>query len=355
MQNINYMVAEHQDTLQLPEKLEFGKIFTDHLFEMTYNPEQGWHNPTIKKFENLSMSPAAVVFHYGQAIFEGLKAFKTVSGDIALFRPEKHFQRLNNSARKLCIPEVDVNFCIEALKELVKVDKDWVPEKHGNSLYIRPFIFGSDETLGVKASKEYKFYIINSPVGAYYPEGFKPVNILIQDEYVRAVRKGIGECKTPANYAASLLAAHEAQKKGYTQVLWLDGVEQKYIEEVGTMNFFVRFKNEIATPALNGSILPGVTRATVIELLKQWGENVVERSISVDEIIAGYENGNLISAFGTGTAAIISAVGNLTFKDKKMVLNNGEPGDLELKLFNEITAIQYGTKPDVNNWMSYIK
>jgi branched-chain amino acid aminotransferase len=355
MQNINYLVAEHQDTMQLPEKLEFGKIFTDHLFEMSYNEEKGWHNPTIKKFENLTMSPATVVFHYGQAIFEGLKAFKTVSGDIAIFRPDRHFQRLNNSAKKLCIPEVDVDFCITALKELIKVDQKWVPEKKGNSLYVRPFIFGSDETLGVHASHEYKFYLILSPVGAYYPEGFKPVNILVQDDYVRAVRKGIGECKTPANYAASLKAGEEAKKKGFTQVLWLDGVEQKYLEEVGTMNFFVRFKDEIATPALNGSILPGVTRASVIELLKQWGENVVERNISIDEVLTAYDNGNLVSAFGTGTAAIISAVGSLSFKDKKMVLNNGEPGDLEVKLFDEITDIQLGIKPDTNNWLEYIK
>lgn len=354
MQNINFMVAEHQDSMKLPEKLEFGKIFTDHLFEMTYTQDKGWHNPTIKKFENLSMSPAAVVFHYGQAIFEGIKAFKTVSGSIALFRPERHFQRLNNSAKRLCIPEVDVKFCVDALKELIKVDKDWVPEKQGNSLYVRPFVFGSDETLGVKASKEYKLYIILSPVGAYYPEGFKPVNILVTDEYVRAVRKGIGECKTPANYAASLLAGHEAQKKGYTQVLWLDGVQQKYLEEVGTMNIFVRFNDEIATPALNGSILPGVTRATVIELLKQWGENITERTISIDEVVEGYKNGNLVSCFGTGTAAIISAVGKLTYQNKEMLLNNGEPGDLEIKLFNEITAIQYGIKPDTNNWLEYI-
>lgn len=355
MLNINFLVNDNPDTLQLPEKLEFGKIFTDHMFEMTFDEENGWSNPTIKSFENMSLSPATMVFHYGQAVFEGLKAYRQPSGKIAIFRPGRHFQRLNNSARRLCIPEFNVDFATEALKELIKVDKEWVPEKMGNALYIRPFIFGSDPVLGVKPSKSYKFLIVLSPVGAYYPEGFKPVKILAQDDYVRAVRKGLGDCKTPANYAASLLAGQEAQKKGFTQVLWMDGVEQKYIEEVGTMNIFVRFKDEIATPKLTGSILPGVTRATVIELLRQRGETVNERLISMEEIISRYDDGSLLSIFGTGTAAVISSVGWLTYKGKEMVFNNGQSGEFELNLFNEITSIQYGLKPDTNNWLEPIE
>ncbi|MCW8811017.1 MAG: branched-chain-amino-acid transaminase, partial [Ignavibacteriaceae bacterium] len=234
-------------------------------------------------------------------------------------------------------------------------DKDWIPTKHRESLYIRPFIYGADPFLGVKPAKEYKFILLLSPVGAYYPEGFKPVKILVTDEYVRAVRKGLGDCKTPANYAASLLAGQSAVKKGFTQVLWLDGVEQKYIEEVGTMNIFINLKNEIVTPKLNGSILPGVTRRSVIEILKEWKMNIVEREISIDEVVNAYDKGDLIGVFGTGTAAIISPVGWLTYKDKKMVLNDGKPGELDTKLFDEITSIQYGLKEDTHNWLIQVE
>lgn len=356
MQNITYLVDEiNKDNVQLPENLVFGKLFTRHMFEMNYcNHEQGWTEPAIKPFENLSLSPATTVFHYGQAIFEGLKAFKTVDGRIAMFRPDKHFQRLNNSAKKLCIPQTDSGLLIEALKELIKVEKNWVPSKNGTSLYIRPFIFGSDPFIGVHPSRQYKLLIILSPVGAYYPEGFKPVKILTQDDYVRAVRKGLGDCKTSANYAASLYAGEMAQEKGFTQVLWLDGVEQKYIEEVGTMNIFIRFKDEIVTPKLTGSILPGITRMSVLEMLKGWGENVTERLISIDEVIEEYEKGNVLEIFGTGTAAVISPVGSLTFKDKEMVINNGQPGEMSLKLFDAITDIQYGRAEDTHSWMYYI-
>jgi len=289
--------------------------------------------------------------HYGQAVFEGLKAFKQESGDVVIFRPEKHFERLNNSSRRVCIPEVDVDFALEALKELINIDKNWIPTNRGDSLYIRLFFYGSDAFLGVKPAKEYKFILLLSPVGAYYPEGFKPVKILVTDEYVRAVRKGLGDCKTAANYAASLLAGQEALKKGFTQVLWLDGVEQKYIEEVGTMNIFINLKNEIVTPRLNGSILPGVTRRSVIEILKEWKMNVVERDISIDEVVDAYDNGNLVGLFGTGTAAIISPVGWLTYKNKQMVFNDGKPGELDLKLFNELTSIHYGLKEDTHHWL----
>jgi branched-chain amino acid aminotransferase len=351
MENIQYNLKERKTKVVLPESLGFGKIFTDHMFEMDYSEKEGWHNPNIKPVEDLLIHPASMFIHYGQAVFEGLKAFKQKSGDIVLFRADKHFERLNNSSRRICIPEIDVNFALEALKELITIEKNWIPVKHGEALYIRPFIYGKDAFLGVKPAKEFKFIILLSPVGAYYPEGFKPVKILVTDEYVRAVRKGLGECKTPANYAASLLAGQAAVKKGFTQVLWLDGVEQKYIEEVGTMNIFINLKNEIVTPKLNGSILPGITRSSVIEILKEWKMNIVERDISIDEVINAYDKGNLVGVFGTGTAAIISPVGWLTYKDKVMVLNDGKPGELDLKLFNEIISIHYGLKEDTHNWL----
>jgi len=351
METIQFNLKERKTKVVLPESLGFGKIFTDHMFEMDYSEREGWHNPSIRPVEDLSVHPASMFIHYGQAVFEGLKAFKQQSGDIVLFRPDKHFERLNNSSRRICIPEIDVNFALEALKELISIEKEWIPVKHGESLYIRPFIYGKDPFLGVKPAKEFKFIILLSPVGAYYPEGFKPVKILVTDEYVRAVRKGLGECKTPANYAASLLAGQAAVKRGFTQVLWLDGVEQKYIEEVGTMNIFINLKNEVVTPKLNGSILPGITRRSVIEILKDWRMNVVERDISIDEVVNAYEKGNLVGLFGTGTAAIISSVGWLTYKDKVMVLNNGKPGELDVKLFNEITSIHYGLKEDTHNWL----
>ena len=351
METIQINIKERKSKVVLPETLGFGKIFTDHMFEMDYNEKDGWHNPTIRPVEDLPIHPATMFIHYGQAVFEGMKAFKQQSGDIVLFRADKHFERLNNSSRKICIPEIDVDFALEALKELINIDKDWIPEKQGESLYIRPFIYGADHFLGVKPAKEYKFVLLLSPVGAYYPEGFKPVKILVTDEYVRAVRKGLGDCKTPANYAASLLAGQSAVKKGFTQVLWLDGVEQKYIEEVGTMNIFINLKNEIVTPKLNGSILPGITRRSVIEILKEWKMNIVEREISIDEVVNAYDKGDLVGVFGTGTAAIISPVGWLTYKDKQMVLNDGKPGELDMKLFDEITSIQYGLKEDTHNWL----
>ncbi len=351
MEQIKYILKERTEKIILPKNLGFGQIFTDHIFEMDYIKDKGWHNPTIKPLENLQMHPAMSVIHYGQSIFEGLKAFKTINDEVVIFRPDVHIQRLNNSARRICMPEVDVDFALEALKELVAIDSDWIPVNRGEALYIRPFMFGTDPALGVRPSFDYKLVFLLSPVGAYYPEGFKPVKILVQDDYVRAVRKGLGECKTSANYAASLLAAQEASKKGFTQVLWLDGIEQKYLEEVGTMNIFVQFKDEIATPKLSGSILPGVTRRSVIQILKEWGMNVTERTISIDEVTSAYDKGSLIGLFGTGTAAIISSIGWLTYKDKNMTFNNGQPGELDLKLFKELTSIHYNEKPDTHNWL----
>lgn len=351
MEQIKYIIKDRTEKIILPKNLGFGQIFTDHIFEMDFTVEKGWHSPTIKVLESLQMHPAISVIHYGQSIFEGLKAFKTINNEVVIFRPDVHIQRLNDSARRICMPEVDLDFAVEALKELVSIDSEWIPQNRGEALYIRPFMFGTDSALGVRPSFDYKLVFLLSPVGAYYPEGFKPVKILIQDDYVRAVRKGLGECKTSANYAASLLAAQEANKKGFTQVLWLDGVEQKYLEEVGTMNIFVHFKDEIATPKLTGSILPGVTRRSVIQILKEWGINVNERAISIEEVTSAYDKGNLVGLFGTGTAAIISSIGWLTYKDKNMAFNNGEPGQLDLKLFNELTAIHRGEKEDTHNWL----
>ncbi len=354
MEEIIFEDTVQKIEVEIPEKLVFGKIFTDHIFEMDYNNEKGWHNPTIKKYGDFSMSPAAMVLHYGQAIFEGLKAYKHSNGKIALFRPEKNFERLNKSARRLCIPEIDIEFALKALKELIKLEQNWIPTKPGHSLYIRPLIFANDPYIGVKPSDTYKFMIMLSPVGPYYPEGFKPVPILVTDKYVRAVRKGVGDCKTAGNYAASLLAQREAVKEGYTQVLWLDAIEQKYIEEVGTMNIFIRFKDEIATPMLTGSILPGVTRMSVLEILKDWGMNINERMISIDEVSEAYKNNSLVEIFGTGTAAIISSVSKLKYNETIMQFDENNAGELGTKLYEEILGIQYGTKEDKFGWIQFI-
>lgn len=348
---ITYQLKERKNKITLPEELGFGQYFTDHMFEMDYTEELGWHNATIKPLSEIYLHPATSFIHYGQTIFEGLKAFRTVDDEIQIFRPDAHLERMNNSAKRICMPAIDTDFVLEAMKELIAIDSEWIPANKGEALYIRPFMFGSDPALGVRPSYKYKFLIILSPVGAYYPEGFKPVKILAQDDYVRAVRKGLGECKTAANYAASLLAAKEAAQKGFTQVLWLDGVEQKYIEEVGTMNIFIHFKNEVATPKLTGSILPGVTRRSVIQLLNEWGLKVNERLISMREVIDAYDSGNLVGVFGTGTAAIISSIGLLSYKGKDMLINDGKVGELDLKLFNELTAIHYGEKQDTHNWI----
>ncbi|MCF8392382.1 MAG: branched-chain amino acid aminotransferase [Melioribacteraceae bacterium] len=354
MVNINYETEDQSTKVELPENLIFGRMMTNHIFVMDYDEALGWHNPTIKKLSKLELSPAAMVLHYGQTIFEGLKAYKQVDGRIAMFRPERNFERMNNSARRLVMPEVDNELVLNGLKELVKIEKDWIPTKPGHALYIRPLMFATDPFLGVRTSDSYKFIIMLSPVGPYYPEGFKPVPILATDKYVRAVRKGIGDCKTAGNYAASLLAQREAKREGFSQVLWLDAIEQKYIEEVGTMNIFVQFKDEVTTPMLTGSILPGITRMSVLQILKDWNYNVTERMISIDEVVDGYENGNLIEIFGTGTAAVISSVGKLKYKDKLFTFGDEEAGELGTKLYKEITGIQYGRIEDRYGWMTYL-
>jgi len=355
--DMNIEIVEHEtDTkVKLPEELPFGKYYTDHIFEMDYYASTGgWQKPTIKKFENLQLSPAAMVLHYGQAIFEGLKAYKQDDGRVALFRPEKNVERLNRSAKRMCIPEVDPKLALEAIIELVKIDKDWIPTKPGYSLYIRPFMFSTEPSFGVRVADNYKFMIVLSPVGPYYPEGFKPVPIMVTDKYVRAVRKGTGEAKAAGNYAAGLAAQAEAKKEGYSQILWLDAIEQKYIEEVGAMNIFVQFKNEVATPMLSGSILPGITRMSVLQILKDWKYNVNERLISINEVVDGYKSGNLVEVFGTGTAAVICSVSKLKYNDEVLKFNDEVAGELGTKLYEELTGIQCGRVPDRHNWMTFI-
>ncbi len=336
-------------------KLIFGKTFSDHMFLMNYAAGKGWTDPRVVPYQAMSMDPAAMVLHYGQGIFEGLKAYRCRDGRITLFRPAKNCERMNRSARRLCMPEIEVDFQIKAIEALLKLDVDWVPHSIGSSLYIRPTMIASEPALGVRPAKEYIYFIITGPVGAYYPEGFNPINIYVSDEYVRAVRGGVGESKTMANYAASLYAAEMAKKKGFTQVLWLDAVERRYIEEVGTMNIFFRIGDELVTPPLTGSILPGVTRDSVLQMANHWGITVHERMISIDEVIGAIESGGMKEVFGTGTAAVISPVGAISYKDESFRIGNGSVGELSQKLYDEIVAIQYGEKEDPFGWVHTVK
>ncbi|MCX7747481.1 MAG: branched-chain amino acid aminotransferase [Clostridia bacterium] len=336
-------------------KLGFGQYFTDHMFIMDYTEGKGWHDPRIVPYGPLALDPATAVLHYGQAIFEGMKAYNTKDGKILLFRPHRNMERINASNLRMCIPQIDEDFCVEAVKALVSVDRDWIPTAEGTSLYIRPFIIATDPFLGVHPSHTYQFIVILSPVGAYYPQGVNPVNIYVESSYVRAVRGGTGFAKTCGNYAASLKAQMDAHEKGYIQVLWLDGIERKYIEEVGSMNVFFKINGEVLTPSLEGSILPGITRASTIELLKSWGLKVTERKIAIQEVYDAYQNGTLEEAFGTGTAAVISPIGELNWNDNKMIINDGKIGELSWKIYETITGIQNGRIPDTLGWTIEIK
>jgi branched-chain amino acid aminotransferase len=332
-------------------KLGFGTIFTDHMFNMDYSVEKGWHNPRIEPYAPLVMEPSTMVLHYGQGVFEGMKAYRNQQGGVQLFRPQKNFRRLNASNRKLCIPEIDEAFALKALKQLLTVETDWIPSAPGTSLYIRPTIIATDPFLGVRASFTYRFFIILSPVGAYYAEGFNPVKIMVTKEHVRAVRGGVGDTKTLGNYAASLLAGDKAHKAGYTQVLWLDGVEQKYVEEVGAMNIFFVIEDELITPMLSGSILPGITRDSVLELGRSWGMKVSERKISIDDVMAAHTSGQLKEIFGSGTAAVISPVGELKYEDTIISVGGGRVGPLAHKFFQALQDIQYGTIEGPSGWV----
>ncbi|MDD2389771.1 MAG: branched-chain amino acid aminotransferase [Desulfobacterales bacterium] len=348
---INITKAQQLKPLPDDSGLGFGTLFTDYMLNMDYDPENRWHNPRIEPYGPIQMDPSTMVLHYGQAIFEGLKAFRTESGDIRLFRPKDNIRRFNESARALCIPELDEQFVLKAIKELIRLEQHWVPKAAGTSLYIRPTVIAMDPFLGVRASSTYRFFTILSPVGAYYPEGFNPVSIWVTRDHVRAVRGGLGEAKTPANYAASLYAGEEAHKNGYTQVLWLDGIEQKYIEEVGSMNIFFVINNEVITPMLNGSILPGITRDSVLQLARNWNLNVSERKISIDEVMEANDRGTLQEIFGSGTAAVISPVGELKYGDRVIRVADGNVGPLAQKFFTAITDIQYGRSEDTAGWI----
>lgn len=331
-------------------KLGFGKIFTDHMFLMDYSEDKGWYNGRIVPFGPIPTNPASTVFHYGAEIFEGMKAYRAENGKIQLFRPMENIKRLNNSAERLCLPQLDPEGCLDILKTMVELEKDWVPHSEGTSLYLRPFLYGNDPHLGVHAVKNAVFAVICSPVGAYYAEGINPVKIAIESEDVRAVRGGTGYAKCGGNYAASLRAGQRAEEKGYTQVLWLDGVHRKYIEEVGAMNVMFKIDGKIITPALTGSVLPGITRKSCVELLKSWGYTVEERAFSVDELFEAAENGTLEEAWGTGTAAVVSPIGHLFYNGKEYTVAGNKIGELTQKLYDELTGIQWGKREDKFGW-----
>lgn len=332
------------------DNLHFGRVFSDHMFEMVYQ-EGEWTDAEIKPYGPISFDPSMMALHYGQTVFEGLKAYYADEESIYLFRPTDHLRRLNNSAKRMCMPEIDESVFISALEHLLQLDYNWVPKKQGNALYIRPLMFASDEYIAATISKKYHFYIITSPVGAYYKEGFNPVSLTTTDEYIRAAKGGTGEAKTAGNYGGSFLPAVKAQKDGYTQVLWLDAKEQKYVEEVGTMNIFFLIDNTLITPKIEGTILPGVTRRSVIALAKDWNLNVEERKISIDEVFEAHNNGSLKEVFGSGTAAVISPVGLIHHKGKTITLDREKVGPFAKKMFDTITSIQYGQIEDTHGWI----
>lgn len=330
--------------------LGFGAYFSDHMLVMPYDSNKGWHTPRIQKYQKFSLDPAAMVYHYGQAIFEGLKAYRGPQGQLYLFRPADNLRRMNDSATRMCMPPIPVEHVLAAMKELLALDRDWVPSSPGASLYIRPTMIATEAALGVRPAKEYLFYVILSPVGAYYREGFNPVKIYVTDQYVRAVKGGVGHVKTSGNYAASIMAALEAQQKGFTQVLWLDAVERRYVEEIGTSNIFFVINGELVTPALSGSILPGITRDSVIKLARSWGIEVKERPVAIDEVLATIADGSLQEIFASGTAAVISPVGALSYADREYPINGGQTGPLARRFFEELQGIQYGVRPDPFGW-----
>lgn len=332
------------------QKLGFGLHFTDHMYLMKWDRQLGWHDAEICPFQDFNMSPAAMVLHYGQAIFEGMKAYRSKDGEILLFRPKENFERMNRSATRMCMPRIPVEKALKSLKALLYLEKDWVPSVPGATLYIRPTMVATESALGVRPADSYYFYIIMCPVGAYYPEGFNPTKIYISDTYVRAMKGGVGEAKAAGNYGASLQAAEEAKKNGCTQVLWLDGKEHKYLEEIGTSNIFLRINDELITPPLEGSILSGITRDSVLQLAADWEINVVEKRVSVDEVTNANRNGTLREMFATGTAAVISPVGELLYKGERYIINNGETGELSRKFYDELQQIQFGDKTCTHNW-----
>ena len=337
------------------DKLGFGRYFTDYMFMMDYDRENGWHDARIVPFQNLSLHPATTALHYGAEIFEGLKAYRRADGGVQLFRPLENIRRMNRSADRMCLPRLDEDFALESLIKFVSVEQDWVPSQPGTSLYLRPFMIGTDPFLGVHAVSQATYIIIASPSGSYYATGINPVSIMIETEDVRAVRGGTGEAKCGGNYAASTRAGERAEKQGYSQVLWLDGVERKYIEEVGAMNIMFKIAGKVVTPALLGSVLPGITRKSCVELMKSWGLEVEERKVSVDELVEAMKNGTLEEAWGTGTAAVVSPVGVLAYDGQRYEVNGGKIGEVTQRLYDELTGIQWGTKEDKFGWIVPVK
>ena len=333
-------------------KLVFGQSFTDHMFIVDYYAGKGWQDARIVPYGPLQIDPAAKVLHYAQEIFEGLKAYRTADGSVQLFRPMDNIRRMNASAERLSLPQVPEDLALAGITELVKLEQDWVPSEEGTSLYIRPFVIGVDPALGVHSSHHCMYIVIVCPVGAYYPEGLAPVKIYVEDQDVRAVKGGTGMAKTGGNYAASLRAGNRAEERGYSQVLWLDGVHRKYIEEVGAMNVMFKVNGKILTPDLNGSVLDGITRRSCIQLLKDWGYEVEERRISAEELFAAAKNGTMEEAWGTGTAAVVSPIGELAMGDKKVTVSGGKIGEITQKLYDELTGIQWGRIADPHNWIT---
>ena len=349
--DIKIVKTQNPKTMPPENELGFGKVFSDHMFVMDWEDGKGWHDARIVPFGYISIHPASTVLHYGSEIFEGLKAYRAENGDIQLFRPMENIRRMNNSADRMCLPTIPEEDMLEAIKTFVDLEKDFVPYSFGTSLYLRPFMFGNDESLGVHTVKHATFMIIASPSGSYYKEGINPVKIMIESEDVRAVKGGTGEAKCGGNYAASNRAGDKAAKRGYSQVLWLDGVHRKYIEEVGAMNVMFKIDGEIVTPALVGSILPGITRKSCLEVLRDKGYKVSERLISVDELVSACKEGRLEEAWGTGTAAVVSPIGKLMYEDVEYEVNGGKIGETTQFLYDTLTGIQWGKIEDVNGWI----
>jgi branched-chain amino acid aminotransferase len=331
-------------------ELGFGKYTTDHIFLLDYTSSSGWHNARIEPYQELRLDPTAMVLHYNQEIFEGLKAYHLPDGGIALFRPEKNIERMNASARRMVMPELDPDLFLRAMKELILLDRSWIPTLVGTSFYIRPTMIATEPALGVRPADEYRFFIVLCPVGAYYREGFNPTRIYVSDEHMRAAPGGVGEAKTSGNYGPTLFVSKQAAQKGYTQVLWLDAQKRKYVEEVGTSNIFFVIDDELVTPPLGGTILAGVTRDSVLQLARHWGLKATERLIAIDEVIKGCQNGGLTEAFASGTAAVISPVGEIGYKGQDFRVADGQVGELSQKLYDVITGIQYGYSEDPFGW-----
>lgn len=355
--DIKTIAVAPDDLKQKPtsdSELGFGELFTDYAFYMNYTEGEGWHDARIAKYQPIVLEPAALVLHYGQEIFEGLKAYWGVDDKVRLFRPEMNLKRMNNSAERMCMPKLDVERTLEAIEKLVTLEKAWIPHTVGTSLYIRPTMIATEPRLGVKVSANYLFFVILSPVGAYYPEGFSPTKIFVESEYVRSVPGSVGFAKTSGNYAASLLAAKKAKAKGFSQVLWLDAKEHKYVEEIGTSNVMFYIDDEVVTSPLTGSILPGITRDSVIHILQEWGVPVKERMITIDEVWEAAQSGALKEVFATGTAAIISPVGLLHYQGEDKEINGMQVGELSQKLYDELLGVQYGKKDDPYGWTRVI-